>query len=67
MPSARMIRFANGMIRMMEAMELGMRPPASPSCRLSLRAGSHRGLAYAPAGMRKRKSEMRRFLEDSKG
>jgi hypothetical protein len=31
--------------------EFGIRPPASPSCRLyALRSGSHRGGAYAPAG-----------------
>jgi hypothetical protein len=30
--------------------EIGIWPPASPSCRLALRAGSHRGGAYAPAG-----------------
>jgi hypothetical protein len=28
--------------------ELGMRPPASPSCRLYLRAGSHRGIGPTP-------------------
>ncbi len=27
-----------------------MRPPASPSCRLALRAGSHRGLGLRPGG-----------------
>jgi hypothetical protein len=33
--------------------EFGMWPPASPSCRLyALRARSHRGGAYAPAGSR---------------
>ena len=27
-----------------------MRPPASPSCRLALRAGSHSGLGLRPGG-----------------
>jgi hypothetical protein len=32
-----------------------MRPPASPSCRLALRAGSHRGLRLRPGGNAKEK------------
>ena len=36
--------------------EVGMRPPASPSCRLYLRAGSRKGhRAYAPEGRRNKK------------
>jgi hypothetical protein len=33
-----------------------MRPPASPSCRLALRAGSHRGKVLRPGGKRKYRS-----------
>jgi len=35
--------------------DVGRRPPASPSCRLYLRAGSRRGRAYAPEGRWKRR------------
>ena len=47
--------------------EFGMRPPASPSCRLYLRAGSRRGHNGLRPGGKVEKKKMRRWEKNKSG